>query len=52
MFCTIRQQALSPIRTNLHTIPYGGGDSTSIPPALAHRGTFSTTATVPRLTIA
>src|SRR5210317_1848797 len=38
--------------TNLHTIPYGGGESTSIPPALPHRGTSSTTATVPRRSIA
>src|SRR5210317_599294 len=37
--------------TNLHTIPYGGGESTSIPPALPHRGTSSTTATVPRRSI-
>ena len=36
----------------LHTIPYGGGESTSIPPALANQGTSSTTATVPRRSIA
>ena len=53
MFCTIRQQqALWPIRTNLHTIPYHGGESTSKPPALANQGTSSTTATVPRRSIA
>src|SRR6056300_507618 len=40
------------MRTNLHTIPYDGGESTSIPPALPHRGTSSTTATVPRRSIA
>src|SRR6056300_1369650 len=40
------------MRTNLHTIPYDGGESTSIPPALPHRGTSSTTATVPRGSIA
>ena len=33
-------------------IPYDGGESTSIPPALPHRGTPSTTATVPRPSIA
>ena len=36
----------------LHPIPYGGGESTSIPPALANQGTSSTTATVPRRSIA
>src|SRR6056300_758379 len=36
----------------LHTIPYDGGESTSLPPALPHRGTSSTTATVPRQSIA
>src|SRR5210317_1171597 len=35
-----------------HTIPNGGGESTSIPPALANQGTSSTTATVPRRSIA
>src|SRR5210317_1999865 len=40
------------IRTNLHTIPYDGGESTSIPPALTHLGTSSTTATVPSPSIA
>src|SRR6056300_1282364 len=40
------------MRTNLHTIPYDGGESTSIPPALPHLGTSSTTATVPRPSIA
>src|SRR6056300_1032647 len=39
--------------TNLHTIPYyDGGESTSKPPALPHLGTASTTATVPRRSIA
>ena len=36
----------------LHTIPYDGGESTSKPPALPHLGTSSTTATVPRRSIA
>src|SRR6056300_1461282 len=49
---TRQWQALWPSRTNLHTIPYGGGESTSKPPALPHRGTSSTTATVPRRSIA
>ena len=40
------------MRTNLHTIPYDGGESTSKPPALPHLGTSSTTATVPRRSIA
>ena len=31
---------------------YGGGESTTIPPALPHRGTSSTTATVTRRSIA
>src|SRR5210317_2134287 len=35
-----------------HTIPYEGGESTSIPPASPHEGTSSTTATVPRRSIA
>src|SRR6056300_736966 len=39
-------------RAILHTIPYDGGESTSIPPASPHPGTFSTTATVPRQSIA
>src|SRR5210317_1034268 len=39
-------------RVFLHTIPYDGGESTSIPPALPHLGTSSTTATVPRRSIA
>ena len=38
--------------TNLHTIPYDGGESTSIPPDLPHKTTSSTTATVPRPSIA
>ena len=38
--------------TFLHTIPYDGGDSTSIPPALPHKNAYSTTATVPRPSIA
>ena len=41
-----------PIRTNLHTIPYDGGESTSIPPALPHQNVSSTTATVPCQSIA
>src|SRR5210317_1637087 len=41
-----------PTRTNLHTIPYDGGESTSIPPDSPHQGTFSTTVTVPRRSIA
>src|SRR6056300_1508790 len=35
-----------------HTIPYNGGESTSIPPAMPHHDTSSTTATVPRRSIA
>src|SRR5210317_1136348 len=38
--------------TNLHTIPYDGGESTSKPPALPHLGPSSTTATVRRTTLA
>src|SRR6056300_1646924 len=49
---TRQWQALSPSRTNLHTIPYDGGESTSKPPALPHLGTSSPTATVPRRSIA
>ena len=41
-----------PIWTNLHTIPYDGGESTSIPPPDSpHQTTPSTTATVPRRSI-
>src|SRR5210317_778139 len=40
------------MRPFLHPIPYAGGESTSIPPALANQGTSSTTATVPRRSIA
>src|SRR5210317_1562081 len=36
----------------LHTIPYGGGESTSIPPDSPHKSTSSTTATVPNPSIA
>src|SRR6056300_271392 len=36
----------------LHTIPYGGGESTSIPPDSPHKSTSSTTATVPSPSIA
>src|SRR5210317_1349060 len=36
----------------LHTIPYDGGESTSIPPDLPQYGTSSTTETVPRPSIA
>ena len=39
-----------PTYTSYHK--YDGGESTSIPPALPHRGTSSTTATVPRRSIA
>src|SRR6056300_292949 len=39
-------------RAILHTIPYDGGESTSIPPASPHRGTFSTTVPVPPRPIA
>ena len=38
--------------TNLHTLPYDGGESTTIPPASPHPSTSSTTATVPRRSIA
>ena len=41
-----------PTRTNLHTIPYDGGESTSVPPDSPHQTTSSTTATVPRRSIA
>src|SRR6056300_633386 len=40
------------MRSFLHTIPYDGGESTSIPPASPNQGTSSTTATVPRRSIA
>src|SRR5210317_139629 len=40
------------MRPFLHTIPYDGGESTSIPPVLANQGTSSTTVTVPRRSIA
>src|SRR6056300_199788 len=36
----------------LHTIPYGGGESTSIPPDSPHKSTSSITATVPSPSIA
>src|SRR6056300_1754493 len=39
-------------RPILRLMLYDGGESTSIPPALPHRGTFSTTVTVPRRSIA
>ena len=39
------------LRTNLHSIPYDG-ESTSIPPDSPHKTTASTTATVPRPSIA
>src|SRR5210317_933655 len=35
-----------------HTIPYGGGQSTSYPPSTTIKRTSSTTATVPCLSIA
>src|SRR6056300_584431 len=38
--------------TFLHTIPYGGGESTSIPPDSPHKSTSSATATVPSPSIA
>ena len=38
--------------TNLHTIPYDGGESTSLPPVSPHHTASSTTATVPRRSIA
>src|SRR5210317_1089258 len=41
-----------PTRTNLHTIPYDGGESTSIPPVSPIQTASSTTATVPRRSIA
>ena len=47
-----QQHAICSIRTNLHTIPYDGGESTSIPPALALQDASSTTATVPSTSIA
>src|SRR5210317_2162698 len=36
----------------LHTIPYDGGESTSIPPVSPSQDASSTTATVPRRSIA
>ena len=47
-----KQISIYLIRTNLHTTPYDGGESTSIPPALPHQTTSSTMATVPRRSIA
>src|SRR5210317_1206054 len=47
-----QQHALCLTRAFLHTIPYDGGESTSAPPASPHLGTSSTTATVPRRSIA
>ena len=41
-----------PSRTNLHTMPYDGGESTSVPPGSPHQTTSSTTVTVPRRSIA
>ena len=38
--------------TNLHTIQYDGGESTSMPPVSPHHTASSTTATVPRRSIA
>src|SRR6056300_373759 len=37
---------------HLHTLPYDGGESTSIPPASPHQNSSSTTATVPSPSIA
>src|SRR6056300_1739809 len=36
----------------LHTIPYDGGESTSIPPVSPSQDASSTTATVPRISLA
>src|SRR5210317_1953246 len=47
-----QHQAISTLAAFLHTIPYDGGESTSIPPASPHQGTSSTTATVPSPSIA
>jgi hypothetical protein len=47
-----QQQAVSTIGAVLHTIPYDGGESTSIHPAPPRQGTSLTTATVPRRSIA
>jgi hypothetical protein len=47
-----RERKISAIRTNLHTIWYQRVDLYSLAPALPHRGTSSTTATVPRRSIA
>jgi hypothetical protein len=41
-----------PIKTNLHTIPDDGGDSTSIPPVSPLQEAPSSAATVPRRSIA
>jgi hypothetical protein len=49
----IRQQhVLMAIRAILHTIPFDGGESISTPPDSPQLGTSSTTATVPRRSIA
>jgi hypothetical protein len=40
------------MRAYLHTIPYDGGESTSIPPVSPIQDASSTTATVPRRSIA
>src|SRR6056300_1572142 len=40
------------IRAFLHTIPYDGGESTSIPPVSPSQDASSTTETVPRRSIA
>ena len=46
------ERDIATIRTNLHTIPYGGGESTSIPPDSPHQITSSTTATLPSPSVA
>src|SRR6056300_761410 len=47
-----QQQAVSAIGAFLHTIPYDGRESTSIPPVSPSQDASSTTATVPRPSIA
>ncbi len=48
----MHEQGIWAIRTFLHTIPYDAGESTSIPPASPSQDASSTTATVPRRSIA
>src|SRR5210317_368235 len=47
-----QQQAVYSVRTFLNTIPYHGGESTSIPPVSPIQDASSTTATVPTPSIA